>query len=127
MIGACGGECHAAIDPLGYAFEGFDGMGVARDFDQGQPVDASGSFFFGSGQDSFADAGELMTKLADDDLPYACYGRKLASYGLQRDIVEDDQELIDSLAAVTRTGAVKDAVLALIADPAFRLRQKGLP
>jgi hypothetical protein len=123
----CGGECHQTLNPLGLAFEGFDGMGIARTLDQGQPVDASGTFAFSSGQSSFADAAELMTKLADDDLPYACYGRKLASYGLQRDIVEDDRELVASLAEASRAGAVKDAVLALVGDPSFRLREKDLP
>ena len=124
----CGASCHnEVINPLGFAFEGFDGTGAARDLDHGQPIDASGSFPFSSGQVSFADATELMTKLAEDDLPYACYGRKLASYGLQRDIIDEDQELIATLTAATRRGAVKDAVLALIGDPAFRLRQKDLP
>jgi len=123
----CGGECHQTMNPLGLAFEGFDGMGVARDFDRGQPVDASGSFAFSSGVSSFADAAELMTKLADDDLPYACYGRKLASYGLQRNIVEDDQDLITTLADASRAGSTKDAVLALVGDPSFRLREKDSP
>ncbi|MES1188519.1 MAG: DUF1592 domain-containing protein [Myxococcales bacterium] len=123
----CGGACHQTLDPLGLAFEEFDGMGVARELDHGQPVDASGSFAFSSGMSSFADAAELMTKLADDDLPYACYGQKLASYGLQRDIVEDDQELIGSLAAASRAGSTKDAVLALVGDPSFRLREKDSP
>jgi hypothetical protein len=127
MFAGCGGTCHEAINSLGFAFEGFDTLGVARDQDRGQPIDASGRFLFSSGDDSFADAAELMTKLADDDLPHACYGRKLASYGLQRDMVEDDQELIDSLAAASRLGAVKDVVLALIGEPTFRLRQKDLP
>jgi hypothetical protein len=124
----CGVLCHnEIINPLGFAFEGFDGLGAARDLDHGQPIDASGSFPFSSGQDSFADAAELMTKLADDELPYACYGRKLAGYGLQRDIIPEDQDLIATLAAASRMGAVKDTVLALVADPAFRLRQKDLP
>jgi hypothetical protein len=127
MFGGCGGACHEAINPLGFAFEGFDTVGVVRDRDRGQPIDASGSFRFSSGTDTFADAAELMTKLADDDLPYACYAQKLASYGLQRDVVEDDKELIASIAAASRTGAIKDAVLTLVGDPTFRLRQKDLP
>lgn len=127
-MGGCGSACHdVAISPLGFAFEGFDGMGVARDTDQGKAVDASGSFSFSSGQDTFSDAAELMTKLAEDDMPYACYGRKLASYGLQRDIVESDGALIAKLTEGTRAGAIKDAVLALVVDASFRTRQKGSP
>lgn len=128
MTAACGGGCHENIlNPLGFAFEGFDGMGVARELDQGHPVDASGSFGFESGQDSFADAAELMLKLANEERPYSCYGQKLASYGLQRDVLDDDQALITTLAAAAREGAVKDAVLALVADPSFRVRHEDLP
>jgi mono/diheme cytochrome c family protein len=32
-------SCHARIDPLGFALEGFDGVGRSRDKDQGKPVD----------------------------------------------------------------------------------------
>ena len=35
---ACAG-CHDRINPLGLAFEGFDALGVARDTDNGLPVD----------------------------------------------------------------------------------------
>jgi len=38
---ACSG-CHSLIDPVGFGFENFDGMGRFRDFDGGEPVDASG-------------------------------------------------------------------------------------
>jgi hypothetical protein len=41
--------------------------------------------------------------------------------------LEDDQQLIGALAAASRAGSVKDAVLALVGDPSFRLREKDLP
>ncbi len=127
-IGSCGGSCHSRyLDPLGLAFEGFDGMGVARSTDGGRPVDASGTFLFAGGEDSFDDARELMQQLADDELPYACYGRKLASYGLQRDIAAGDAELVAELAEGARRASVKDLMLALVASPAFRLRHEDLP
>ena len=36
------GACHAAFDPIGLGFENFDGVGLYRTTDHGQPVDASG-------------------------------------------------------------------------------------
>jgi hypothetical protein len=124
----CGGACHKdLINPLGFAFEGFDGMGQPRDTDDGQPVDTSGSFEFSDGKSSFADARELMTKLAEDDRIYACYGQRLAGYGLQRDLTADDTVLIDELAATARRGRVHDLALALVESPAFRVRSKDLP
>ena len=35
-------SCHSKIDPLGFAFENFDGIGAWRTTDSGTPVDASG-------------------------------------------------------------------------------------
>jgi hypothetical protein len=124
----CGGACHKdLINPLGFAFEGFDGMGLPRDTDNGQPVDTSGSFEFSDGRSSFADARELMTKLAEDDRVYGCYGQNLASYGLQRALAADDIALIDELAATGRRGTVQDIALALVRSAAFRVRNKDLP
>ena len=68
-----------------------------------------------------------MTKLAEDDLVYACYGQRLAGYGLQRDLAADDTALIDELAATGRVGTVQDLALALVQSPAFRVRSKDLP
>jgi len=34
-------SCHAHLDPLGLALEGFDGIGAWREADQGKPVDAA--------------------------------------------------------------------------------------
>jgi hypothetical protein len=124
----CGGACHKdVINPLGFAFEGFDGMGRPRDTDDGQPVDTGGSFEFSDGKSSFADARELMTKLAEDDRVYACYGQRLASYGLQRDLTADDTVLIDELAATARMSTLHELALALVQNPAFRVRSKDLP
>ena len=35
--------CHQLMDPIGFGFEHYDGLGVWRDTDQGKPVDASGN------------------------------------------------------------------------------------
>ena len=35
--------CHASIDPLGFALENFDAVGMWRDRDAGAPIDASGT------------------------------------------------------------------------------------
>jgi hypothetical protein len=125
FTGQCGDACHGAlINPAGFAFEGFDAMGRARETDHGLPIDSSGTFPFSTGRSSFADARELTLQLAEDDRVYTCYGRRLASFGLQRDIVLDDSALIDDLSRAARDGSLKDLALALVAHPAFRLRHE---
>lgn len=124
----CGAACHEGyLDPLGFAFEGFDAMGVVRETDHGNPIDTSGRFPFTAGESAFADARELMMKLAEDDQVYACYGQMLAGHGLQRDLVPADMPLIQALGATGREGTTKDIALALVQEPAFRSRGEDLP
>jgi hypothetical protein len=35
--------CHQVMDPIGFGFEHYDGLGVWRDTEQGKPVDATGN------------------------------------------------------------------------------------
>jgi hypothetical protein len=122
------GDCHTVyINPLGFAFEGFDGMGQARTTDNGKPVDATGSYPFSEGTKSFSDAQELMSILADSEQVHTCYAKKVTSYALQRDVVEPDRPLLDALAAVGRAESIKETIVALVKDPAFRLREEGTP
>jgi hypothetical protein len=112
-------------DPLGYAFERFDGMGQERELDSG--VDTAGSYPFADGVKEFADAQELMQIFAETQQTHACYSKKVVGYALQRDIVETDRPLLDALAGVSSGEAVKELMVALARDPAFRLRQASTP
>lgn len=127
-FGTCGQACHGAyINPLGYAFENFDGMGRYRDQDQGKPVDANSAYPFSNGMLSFNGAKELMDILVSSTEAHSCFAKNIASYGLQRDIVSDDQALLDELATVSMSaqGSMKNVVLELVKAPAFRMRERG--
>jgi hypothetical protein len=120
----CGSPCHDVyINPLGFAFENFDGMGQLREVDNGQPIDASGSYPFESGEVSFADARELMQILAETSKAHLCYSKMVAGYGLGRDIAATDTPLLEGLSEVSYAGSLADVVMALVRDPAFRVRQ----
>ena len=129
----CGGACHNdMINPLGFAFENFDGMGQYRTEEDsgGQvlPIDASGSFNFVGGQQSWQNATELMEVLAAAPQSHLCYAKKLAGFGLQRDIVAEDLELLDTLAGTSiGGGSIKQVILTLVQSDAFRSRSGGTP
>jgi hypothetical protein len=121
----CGGVCHnQQINPLGFAFEHFDGMGRYRDTENGNlPIDSHGSFTFSEGTQMFANAAELMRSMAAGKQAHMCYAKKLASFGLQRDIVDKDLPLLDALTEVSRAnGSIKNIIVALVRNDAFRLR-----
>ena len=127
LTASCGGCHNDYLDPLGFAFEGFDGMGRARAVDSGDPVNATGSYPFEDGTRQFADARDLMRIMADGTQAHTCYAKMLTGYALARDIVAGDRPLLDELAGVSRERSLKDMVISLVRNPAFRLRQEGTP
>ena len=124
---SCGGGCHRFIDPLGFAFENFDGLGRERELDNGVPVDTSGSYPLAEGTVSFADGPELMKALSTSAQVHTCYSKQVTSYALGRDMVENDRPLLESLATVSKRDSLKAVILALVRDPSFRTREAGQP
>ncbi len=125
-FGTCGENCHGGyINPLGYAFENFDGLGRFRDMDKGLPVDTASAYPIGDqGMVEFSGAPELMSLLADSTEAHGCFAKNLMSYALQRDVVEADQALLDELTAVSmsETGSIKEILRALVKSDAFLVR-----
>jgi hypothetical protein len=130
LTAGCGGPCHnQQINPIGFAFEHFDGIGRYQDTENGKlPIDSSGSFEFVEGKKSFENAGDLMREMAAGTQAHACYSKKLASFAMQRDIVAQDRALLDSMAKVSNEkGSVKGVILELVRSDAFRTRAVGNP
>jgi len=127
LTGSCGGPCHRYINPLGFAFEHFDGLGRRRDLDNGRVIDSTGSYPFAEGVKSFTDAVEVMTILAGSAQANTCYAKHVTSYALGRDLVESDRPLLESLGKVSASHSLKELIVALVRDPAFRTRKDGLP
>jgi hypothetical protein len=84
---ACALACHSIIDPVGFAFESYDGIGAYRTTDQGKMVDASGSLpdnTLAGSKVSFKDAVELMPQLAKSGEAYNCMATQWLRYLLRR-------------------------------------------
>jgi hypothetical protein len=130
LTSGCGGACHNVfINPLGFAFEDYDGLGRYRSTDNGQPVNTTGSYPFQAGTQSFASSAELMSLVAESTEAHECWSKKLTSYALERDVVDADQALVETLGAVSRAsgGSLKQVMLALARNDAFRTRVGGAP
>ena len=133
MTQKCGNICHnRIINPLGFAFEHFDGMGQYRDTEtwgtEVLPIDSSGSYTFMDGPATFADNVELMAAMASHPNAHLCYAKKLASFGLQRDIMPSDLPWLNELAKLSQdSGSTQELMLHLIKDDAFRTRFGGAP
>lgn len=71
-------QCHNAIDPFGFALEGYDGMGRARDMENGLPIDTSVDVALSSDFDgSYSTSADLMQALSQSDVVRTCMARQL--------------------------------------------------
>ncbi len=63
----CAG-CHSAMDPIGFGFENYDGIGRFRSVEAEKPVDAAGSINGLAGGDKpFADFHQMVSLLAESE------------------------------------------------------------
>jgi hypothetical protein len=125
LTGTCGQSCHNdMINPLGFAFEHFDGMGQWRDTENGGlTLDTTGAYTFADGvRRSWDGAPELMEVLASVPQTHTCFVKKLASFGLQRDVTTTDMPMLTSLtsASMAGGGSEKQLILQLVRSDAFR-------
>jgi hypothetical protein len=117
--------CHRLIDPIGFGFEAFDGIGRLRDNDGGRPVDASGEIV-GTTQSNgtFSDLAGLADKLAASPDVRDCYAQTWVqfAYGLDphTELACTEQQIRGAF-----TGDLKGLYRQLIAAPHF-LRRGGV-
>jgi hypothetical protein len=90
---ACGG-CHVLIDPIGLAFEKYDGIGAYRTSwtaDGSQPVDATGEVVFGGDLDGkFDGVLEFGQKLSQSRQVSDCLANQWFRFALGRMESSDD-------------------------------------
>src|SRR6476646_8383142 len=126
LTGTCGQSCHNdMINPLGFAFEHLDGMGQWRDTENGGlTIDASGSYTFADGTTkTWTDEAGLMQVLAASPQTHTCFAKKLASFGLQRDVIASDMPLLTSLTSASMAAATsseQQMIIQLVRSDAFR-------
>jgi hypothetical protein len=82
--GTCA-ACHKMIDPIGFAFENYDAIGMYRTMDNGKPVDASGEFTTQKGVTlKFKNAIEFVTALAKTPEVQDCMATQWMRYAIRR-------------------------------------------
>jgi hypothetical protein len=117
--------CHNRIDPLGFSFEGLDGMGRERKMENGRPIDSratlSGGFSFDG---SYADSSELSLRLADSPELRSCFARQLFRYAAARSGAQAEAaeaRFVDSIMALPADarGKFAELVVAFVASDAF--------
>lgn len=113
--------CHQLINPTGFAFEEFDGLGQWRDQDRGAPVDTSGTLRLGDENVTFNNAGELLDALAKEPQVQACYAKNWLQFAYGRREGEADLRALGLAAQRLGAGSfsIRDLAVALTERPAF--------
>ena len=122
----CSG-CHVLLDPIGFSFEHYDGIGHWRDMEGGQPVDSSGALS-GTDVDGTLDGAVMLTgDVAKSTEVEVCYATQWFRFAYGRGETTDDACNISSLASafVAAKGDVRELVVALTQTDAFRFRRAG--
>jgi hypothetical protein len=84
------------MDPLGLALENFNALGMWRDKERGQPIEAGGKLITG---ESFQDIREVKRVLATTHRLdfYRCLTEKMLTYALGRGVEYYDVEAMDRI------------------------------
>jgi hypothetical protein len=118
--------CHKLMDPIGFGFEGYDGIGQFRTKDHGLPVDATGELTGTRDSDGpFDGAVELAARLGESADVRECLATQWFRFGYGH-----AEEKADSCAMAQLQGAfraadynVKELLVALTRTDAFRYRK----
>ncbi|MCE9532565.1 MAG: DUF1592 domain-containing protein [Planctomycetes bacterium] len=116
-------NCHAKMDPIGFAFENFNAIGAFRARDGDFPIDASGTLPDGK---TFQGPAELKQILKEKkDLFSRCLAEKMLTYAVGRGLEFYDKRTVDKICANLAKGDYKFSVLVgeIVRSDPFRLRR----
>jgi hypothetical protein len=117
--------CHRKIDPLGFSFENYDGMGKERSLENALPVDTRVTVKLGADFDgTYASSAELIDALAQSDSVRSCMARQIfhstaarsdqSIAGAENAFVETWKKL-----PVEQQGRLADVLVAFVQSPGF--------
>jgi Protein of unknown function (DUF1592)/Protein of unknown function (DUF1588)/Protein of unknown function (DUF1587)/Protein of unknown function (DUF1585)/Protein of unknown function (DUF1595) len=92
-------SCHNRMDPIGLAFENFNGLGMWRDTERKQPILAPGKLITGETFNSVSDLKKILATVHREDF-YRTLTTKMLTYAVGRGPEYYDVETIDQI--VTR-------------------------
>jgi hypothetical protein len=119
-------SCHNRMDPLGLALENFNALGMWREKERGQPIDASGKLITG---EAFQDIREVRRVLATTHRLefYRCLTEKLLTYALGRGLETYDVETVDRIVERLdqQNGRFSSLLLGIVESAPFQKRRNS--
>ena len=117
-------SCHARMDPIGFAFENYNVLGMWRDEEKGKPIDSSGKLITGESFSGPAELAEIMTTSRRKDF-YRCLTEKMLTYAIGRGVEYYDattiREIVDTLE--TNDGRLSLLLHAIVDSAPFQMQR----
>jgi hypothetical protein len=119
---ACAG-CHKMMDPIGFALENFDPVGVWRVNDSGFRIDAAGQMFDGAKLDGPSSLRQAI--LNHSDAFIETFTENLLAYGLGRVLEPYDEPVVRSIdkEAAKSNNRFSTFVLGIVKSIPFQMRR----
>ena len=122
---ACAG-CHTLMNPIGFIFEHYDGVGLWRDEQNGIPIDALGEVVQTDDIDGEYDGAlEFAAALAQSTQVQECVSSQWFRFAYNRTVTEEDRCSVDQLNDVFRSSNfnIRSLLVALTQTNAFLYRR----
>jgi hypothetical protein len=120
---SCAG-CHAAMDPIGFALENYNGIGQWRAKDGGSEIDASGKLPDGTAFSGPSGLRKVMTSSKREEFA-ATVTEKLLTYALGRGLEFYDQPTVRAILRECGPGdyRMRDLIKAVAMSAPFQMRR----
>lgn len=120
----CAQGCHSLMDPLGFPFEHYDGIGRYRTLDNGLPVDSSTSLTVDGTTHAIADAVDLSKVLAESPTAQGCFTAQWARFAMLRDLTDADRYSMQTAQSAFKQSGLKvpDMLLGVANSRSFLYR-----
>jgi hypothetical protein len=118
-------SCHVLMDPIGFALEPFDGIGLMRTQDEGQPIDPADELFDRTKVNGPVELRNwLVSNYGDQFVTVA--SEKLLTYALGRGVEYRDMPLVRAIAreALKNQGRFSSIVLGVVESHPFQMNMK---
>jgi hypothetical protein len=117
-------NCHKLMDPIGFALENFDGIGLWRTTDAGSPIDAADTMFDGAKVDGPAALRQWLVGYSDQYVQVMT--EKLLIYALGRGTDYRDMPMVRAIArdAARQNNRFSSIVLGIVKSAPFQMNAR---
>jgi hypothetical protein len=118
-------QCHRLMDPIGFALENFDGIGLWRTTDEGTAVDPKAQTFDNTQIDGPQQLRNWLTTKYDRQF-VAVATEKLLTYALGRGVEYRDMPLVRAIAhdVIKNNGRFSSIVMGVVTSKPFQMNTK---